>query len=87
MTQGSFKKAVIVKGTGVEGFSDAIFISDGEQDELFLPSSDGFICAADRIAGKKPRKSRKRAEFFAGAVSGVLFSVIIRLIYGIINAS
>ena len=65
MVKGAFKQAVVVKGTGVDGFSSAVFISDSLPDEYLLSSADDFLRAARRIAGEKPRQNARFPAFFA----------------------
>ena len=58
MIKGVAKQAVVVKGTGVDGFEQAIFISSSEGEQERIASAEELLDAARRIAGGKVRKKR-----------------------------
>ena len=70
MVKGIAKRAVVVQGTGVDGFEQAIFISSGAEEGEKIASAAELLDAARRIAGAKARK--KRSETVTAAIVGFL---------------
>lgn len=86
MVKGVAKYAVVVRGTGADGFSDAIFISDSEnRDELFISSADDLLKVARKIAGEKPKTGKNILPHVASFAGGAIFAVLITVIYGILK--
>ncbi len=82
MVKGVAKYAVVVKGTGVDGFSDAIFISDGRLSaENGIRSEQELLLAARRIAGESKARPRKKILPFAAAfAAGCFFAAALLLL-------
>ena len=70
MVKGVAKQAVVVKGTGVDGFEQAIFISASSIEQEKVSSAAELLDAARRIAGAKVRK--KRSEILVSSLIGFL---------------
>ena len=70
MVKGVAKQAVVVKGTGVDGFEQAIFISTANMEQEKVASAAELLDAARRIAGAKVRK--KRSDTVVSALIGFL---------------
>ena len=70
MVKGVAKRAVVVKGTGVDGFEQAIFISSGAEESEKVASAAELLDAARRIAGAKAKK--KRSETVISSLVGFL---------------
>ena len=79
MVKGIVKHAVIVRGTGVDHFDEAIFLSDGTQPEI--SSATELLTAARRIAGEKRTAPRDVKGYVIAFLSGVIFSAILAAIY------
>lgn len=70
MVKGVAKRAVVVKGTGVDGFEQVIFISSGAEENEKVASAEELLDAARRIAGAKAKK--KRSETVTASLVGFL---------------
>lgn len=70
MVKGVAKQAVVVKGTGLDGFEQAIFISTSNMEQEKVASAAELLEAARRIAGAKVRK--KRSDTVISSIIGFL---------------
>lgn len=70
MVKGVAKNAVVVNGTSLDDFEQAIFISSGDQYGEKVTSAAELLDVARRIAGTKVR--RKRSDALIGALIGFL---------------
>lgn len=70
MVKGIAKYAVVVNGTGVDGFEQAIFISGESQPTDAVTSASELLQAARALAGGKTAK--RRSQSLAAAAIGFL---------------
>ena len=87
MVKGVAKYAVVVRGTGVDGFSDAIFISDSPHGaEKGIRSEQELLLAARRIAGGGVKKRRNILPLLAAFAAGCLFAAAALLLWYVLKA-
>ena len=84
MVKGVAKRAVVVKNPGVSGFSEAIFIQNGESEDISINSASELLDAANRIAAFKPPAQKNTAGYVLCFLLGVTSSVILWLILNLV---